>query len=426
MPATTFTPIDNAVVEGLRLGDEAAFEKLFREHYTALINEALAAFDDPAAASRVVETSFVRAWRRRAELATPGDVENFLRTSVHDGAVRERSRIAAIHRFESHEGARKSAPNAAKMVPVDTAWAHVSAAVHAPAPDAKASAKQMADHARHAAAEHVAHVSQPRSLVTTIAGVVAIIALAAVLMFVVFRDTPEKRTQRALAATDARIVPTREGQIGDITLDDGTKVKLGPEARLRIPTRFNRDVRAVGIEGTASFTVAPGQDLPFEVHARKTALIATGTSFSVSADSADNMVIAKVSEGTVEMRLGDVVKQIGPGQAMMVDATNTMRTPTPQELDESLGWMDGRFIVIDRTLRTGLAEMKRWYGLILIPESMRLLERKVSVNASLDSSKQAIAGLESSGKLKFGWQDKNMVLRDAATAKDAPAAKKKR
>jgi DNA-directed RNA polymerase specialized sigma24 family protein len=192
---TTFTPIDNAVVDGLRLGDEAAFEKLFREHYTALVDEALAAFDDPAAASRVVDASFVRAWHRRTELTTPGDVENFLRTSVHDGAVRERSRLAAIHRFESHEGGtRKSAPNA-KVTPVDAAWAHVSTAMHATRPDAAASAKQMADHARHAAAEHVAHVSQPRSLVATLAGVVVIIAAAAALMFVVFRG--DRRPHRA-------------------------------------------------------------------------------------------------------------------------------------------------------------------------------------------------------------------------------------
>ena len=424
MPAT-FTPIETAAVDSIRLGDETAFEKLFREHYDALIGEARAAFDDAAAASRVVDASFVRAWHRRAEFASPGDMESFLRSTVHDGAVRERSRIAAIHRFESHEGARKQVPNASHTVGVDVAWAHVAKAMHAAPPDSAATARQMADHARHAAAEHVAHVAKPeRSILATIAGGAAIIALAAVLLFLVFRDTPEKRTLRALAATDARIVPTREGQIGDVTLDDGTKVKLGPEARLRIPTRFDKDVRAVGLEGTASFTVAPDHALPFEVHAGNTAIIATGTAFSVSADSAEKMVVAKVTEGSVRIRLGETTKEVGANEAMMVDATNTLRAPTPQELQESLGWMDGRFILVDRTLRTGLQEMKRWYGIVIIPESMRLLDRKVTVNASLESSKEAIAGLEASGNLKFGWQDKTMVLRDGATAKKTPARKK--
>jgi hypothetical protein len=45
---------------------------------------------------------------------------------------------------------------------------------------------------------------------------------------------------------------------------------------------------------------------------------------------------------------------------------------------------------------------------------MSLMERKVSVDAPLDSSKSMIADLEASGNMKFGWEDKTMVLYDAA------------
>jgi hypothetical protein len=47
---------------------------------------------------------------------------------------------------------------------------------------------------------------------------------------------------------------------------------------------------------------------------------------------------------------------------------------------------------------------------------MSLMERKVSVNAPLDSSTVMIADLERSGSMKFGWEDKTMVLYDVAKA----------
>lgn len=47
------------------------------------------------------------------------------------------------------------------------------------------------------------------------------------------------------------------------------------------------------------------------------------------------------------------------------------------------------------------------------------MDRKVSIDASLDSSKEMIADLEESGKLKFGWDDKTMMLYDVGHVPDA-------
>jgi len=46
-----------------------------------------------------------------------------------------------------------------------------------------------------------------------------------------------------------------------------------------------------------------------------------------------------------------------------------------------------------------------------------LLDRPVSIQASLDSPKEAITAVEKSANVKFGYEGKTMVFRDAAAAK---------
>jgi len=413
MPAT-FAPIPDDVVAGLRSGDEQALQRLFRDHYDALIDEAKILLDDPSYAPRAVESAVLRAWSHRQEFNTPRDLEEFLHKSVHEAAVRDKSRRAGIHRLEEHEGihAQRAARNAS-MPTVDEAWARVHAALHAPAVDTKASAAAKASMSRHAAAEHMAQVAKKTSPLVTLGYGALLAAVVAAILFTLFRDTPEKKTGRALASSESTEIISKYGQIGSTTLDDGSKVTIGADSKIRIPPQFNREVRAVAINGTAAFEVAAGE-LPFEVRIGNAAFIATGTKFAVSYDTGSKTVVGRVTEGTVNVRIGEAVTPLATGKAIAIDGSGATREPSAAEVDEALAWLDGRFVVHDRTLRQALDQTRRWYGLALVPSDMSLMDRKVSVDAKLEGSKEMIADLEESGNLKFGWDDKTMMLYDAS------------
>ncbi|MBK6304674.1 MAG: hypothetical protein IPF47_02685 [Gemmatimonadetes bacterium] len=129
----------------------------------------------------------------------------------------------------------------------------------------------------------------------------------------------------------------------------------------------------------------------------------------------------RVEEGSVNFRFGEVVKPVAAGQAMMVDAKGAFSEADKSAQDEALAWTSGRLVVVNRTLRQALEQTRRWYGIALVPSDQALMERKVSIDASLDSSKEMIADLEESGSMKFGWDDKTMMLYDIG---HVPAAKK--
>lgn len=413
MPAT-FPPIDDELLAGVRSGDERALERLFRDHFDALTYEAKQSLDDAFFAPKVVESVFVRAWARRAEFDSPSALERFLHESVHEAAIRDNGRRAALRRHPGHDSGAHRAVHQSAPPSVDDAWARLSAAIHAGDHATPAEAGVKARRARHATAEHMANVARRRSPLATAAYMLGIVGVVAGLLYSLFRDTPEKKTGRLLASADAHEIMTKYGQVGTTTLDDGSKATIGADSKLRIPPGYGTQVRAVRVAGTASFQVAPGHALPFEVRVGNAAVIATGTTFAVAFDTGAKIVTIRVAEGAVNVRAGTNQKALAAGQSMLVDDAGTMKDGDPNAVAEALGWIDGKLVIHDRTLRQALELARRWYSIALIPSDMALMERKVSVDAPLESSREMIADLESSGSMQFGWEDKTMVLYDAS------------
>src|SRR6185503_15487998 len=108
---------------------------------------------------------------------------------------------------------------------------------------------------------------------------------------------------------------------------------------------------------------------------------------------------------------------VAPGKALLVTKTGETREPTPGELQEATTWVDHTLTVSNRQLREVLPQLKRWYGVDIKVLDLPLLDRPVSLQASLDSPKEAISGVEKSANVKFDYEEKTMVFRDAKKGK---------
>ena len=76
--------------------------------------------------------------------------------------------------------------------------------------------------------------------------------------------------------------------------------------------------------------------------------------------------------------------------------------------------------VSGKQLRDALALIKRWYGFEIRVPDLALLDRPVEMKASADSAMQAIAQVEKSAGVKFGYIGPNMVFQDTAAKKAKP------
>jgi ferric-dicitrate binding protein FerR (iron transport regulator) len=415
MPGT-MPSIDRDALARLKAGDEQALRRIFDEHYSTLTQEAATVLEDPGGAPRVVETVFVRVWDERAEFESPEALQSFLHQATREAAARAQSRRASVHRFESHEGVHVSHGAAhARKEPstAGEAWSHVEHTIHARAHRGE-TAHELADQARHAAAEHVGAIEKRKPWLWPAIGLAAVGLVVLIPIVLIDRASEDRAVVAGLRSREARTLVARQGSRTAITLGDGTDVTLGGDSKLTVPPGFGDRLRGVGLEGTGTFVVAPGQPLVFQVRAKDVAIKATGTTFTVRAYPDENFVAVRTKEGQVTVHAEGDPRTLTAGQAVFVDARGTMRDPTQQELDETLAWADGRLVMTQKPMPEALQHLQRWYALGLVVRDSSIMDRAVTMNVSLDSSSKAIAALEQSANVKFGYEGRVRVLRDGA------------
>ena len=412
---------DQSPTPGVPLSDAAALEQYFRAHFSDLATEAKEHLADAAAAApKVVEGAFRHAWEERERISSAQDLDAFLHEEVRHGAAREKSRRASLHRYDAHGGGKAAAPpHASAQVDVDQSWAHLSHTLHLVPDDVSVAEQESAALLRHDAAGHVADLAKKRSWKVPIAIVVVAAIVVASGIYYIDRLGDEGAVTGALAAPDARTHVAATAQLAKVTLDDGTQAVLAPESKLIVPKQFGDLLRAVKLEGAATFTVGKGKPKPLEIRANNVHILATGTVLTVRAFPAETTVVVALKEGTASVKVGDSVRAIPSGKALLI-RNKEIREPTTPELEEATSWNDQTLTIANRQLRDVLPQLRRWYGLDIKVLDAPLLDRMVTIQASLDSPKEAINAVQQSANVQFAWgaDGKTMLFKDApATAK---------
>jgi ferric-dicitrate binding protein FerR (iron transport regulator) len=337
------------------LGDELALRRAFDLEYSASVAAARSQLGDAEShAARIVEAAFVSAWNQRASLASNDQLKAFLAEQVHHGASRALSRRAAAHRFgthggrdETHTASHSATPGAADA---ERSWAEITRAIHDTGPTTDAHAA-VANAGRHEAAAHMKSVAKRASWKMPVAIGILVLAACAIGIFYLDRLGDEDAAVAAVSSTSLQpIVASTAGQIGSLSLQDGSKVRIGPDTKVFVADGFPTKIRAVRVEGTAAFEVAPNQPLPLRVVLKKSEVIATGTKFVVSAYPADSGFMVSVQEGSVTVKSGKLSSPLMANQTTIVRGS-TSQAPTEAQRAEAFGWVDRRITVADRPLR---------------------------------------------------------------------------
>lgn len=404
-----FADIDAATIAALNAGDEKALEKVFRTHYEALLeraNERLK--DEPSAAPRLVTSTVRELWEERAGFHSTAEIEAFFNEELRHRARAARSRMASVHRFERKEGVEPLAPRTAPSV--DALWEEIRTAMHQPVLDPAAAAKRRRAHAAHDAASHIARASAPRSWRTAI--IMASLGAIVVIGGVWWADRASKAAavERLLAEADAEAVVTRPGQIGRVSLTDGSTARLAAESRLVVVPRFGKDYRSASAIGSVAITVAPDNPLPLEVRIGDVSVQASAGDFAVRNYTDDTLrfVQARASGVRILAKAGD--RSLDSGETVAISRAGEVRAATDDEAAQYFAWVDGQMVLRDVTVAAAAQRLWRWYGIEVAVVDPAAGERLISISVPLESSKAAIEAISAAGGVTFGYDKDNKMI----------------
>lgn len=150
---------------------------------------------------------------------------------------------------------------------------------------------------------------------------------------------------------------TKVGEQSEVALDDGSRVSLDTDTRLRV--RFSPTLRHVDLEhGQAFFTVAHNAARPFVVDADHTDVTATGTQFAVRR-LGDEVAVTLVEGGVAVAPPNRPKTQLGAGQQWSLRRD---QAPQVRAVDTGVAtaWKQGRIVLDDTPLAAAIAEVNRY------------------------------------------------------------------
>ncbi len=148
-----------------------------------------------------------------------------------------------------------------------------------------------------------------------------------------------------------------------LVLEDGTKVWLNADTKLRYPVKFVGNERRVFLEGEACFKVAKGSK-PFLVEAQGQIVKVYGTEFNVSAYPEGLLVYTTLIEGNVSVLAahGENSVKLEPGTQSVFNKNSLDINLRQVNTDEVTSWRTGMIVFEYQTFDQIMQTLSRWYN----------------------------------------------------------------
>ena len=195
-----------------------------------------------------------------------------------------------------------------------------------------------------------------------------------------------------------------------IKLDDGTKVWVNAETKLKYPVTFVGDRREVVLEGEAFFDVAKNEK-PFIVKTSFGDVRVLGTAFGISAYASEPESYTTLVRGKVSVeREGIKPVVILPGEQVVTFKDGKM---IKQEVDveEFVGWKDGIYVFKEKSLGEIMKTLERWYNISVDFQEKSLVDLPFTGNLKrYDDINVFFDALTRTGDMKYRVEGNQVIL----------------
>ncbi|MHC1780648.1 MAG: FecR family protein [Bacteroidales bacterium] len=196
-----------------------------------------------------------------------------------------------------------------------------------------------------------------------------------------------------------------------LNLEDGTKVWLNSETKLKFPLVFGEKERTVYIEGEAYFQVAHNPAKPFIVHIdENTKVKVLGTEFNVRTYESTISQSTLIS-GSIEFIHNGYITKVSPGESCSLDKTNGTVSVVNADIMQVIAWKNGEFVFRNETLENIINELSRWYKVDVSFENDQVKNERFYLYFDRSAGfEEIIYKLHKTGKIKYEYKNKKIII----------------
>ena len=195
-----------------------------------------------------------------------------------------------------------------------------------------------------------------------------------------------------------------------ITLDDGTKVWVNAETKLKYPVAFVGDRREVFLEGEAFFDVTKNEK-PFVVKTSFGDVRVLGTAFGISTYAGEPESYTTLVRGKVSVeREGVKPVVVLPGEQVVTSKDGQM-IKKEVDVEEFVGWKEGIYVFKEKSLGEIMKTLERWYNISVVFQEKSLVDLPFTGNLKrYDDINVFFDALTRTGDMKYRVEGDQVIL----------------
>lgn len=194
-----------------------------------------------------------------------------------------------------------------------------------------------------------------------------------------------------------------KGEQLQMAFQDGSKVFLNSDTKLKYPRKFGLGNRRVYLEGEGYFIVEKNPDRPFVVSVKGGDVKVLGTSFNVNAYPGTEKVTLLLDKGMIDW-ITPAKKNYAmkPGDKLvynLVDGKCTISANTNSK--ELTGWKNDLIIFRNTSLKSALTTLQRWYNVKFTITDTSLLKYSFTLESGKSSLDEILNEMEKVSPIHF-------------------------
>ncbi|MBL1410239.1 FecR family protein [Sphingobacterium faecale] len=206
------------------------------------------------------------------------------------------------------------------------------------------------------------------------------------------------------------VIKTPRGAEFEVTLPDGSLVKLNADSELKLLAGYNKNERKVDLFGEAFFDVQKSNK-PFIVSTANQKVTVLGTQFNIKAYASETETTTKLLRGSVKVSNNGTGKEImmKPGDQVVNKGNELLLTSREKQ---QVDWVNKEFVFNEKTAEELMNDIGRWYNLEVEFEREDLKEKRFTGSIPRYSTfTKVVAVLEATDVLSFKIEGRKIIIK---------------